>query len=79
MVFTSILEILGRFLNYFGDLFPIYTIRGAAINDAGKTNRELYYKRVSKQAHDFSDSVISKNLLERNARPLSAVIMPKLR
>lgn len=60
MVFTSILEILGRFLNYFGDLFRIHTIRGAAINDAGKTNRELYYKRVSKQAHDFSDSVIGK-------------------
>ncbi|MFN5971205.1 MAG: hypothetical protein ACK47N_08160 [Microcystis sp.] len=60
MVFTSILEILGRFLNYFGDLFLIHTIRGAAINDAGKTNSELYYKRVSKQAHDFSDSVIGK-------------------
>ncbi|MFM6898701.1 MAG: hypothetical protein ACKPKF_15900 [Microcystis panniformis] len=60
MVFTSILEILGRFLNYFGDLFPIHTIRRAAINDAGKTNSELYYKQVSKQAHDFSDSVIGK-------------------
>lgn len=60
MVFTSILEIIDGFLKYFGDLFPIHTIRGAAINDAGKTNSKLYYKSVSKQAHDFPDSVIGK-------------------